>query len=232
VLKWTNRFNIQQLYALPTLYVFVLYYLRTNSDLCHLEHKLVGFYNRDEKCLQRGTDWGFKYSGLRFVFKGLMGRIRLRRYFGDLLPQRPGFEPRPFDVGFFCSQNDTGIGFSSSTSFSPCIIIWHIWYDIFNCNWVATRWQLFSTHIHTNNTENDTKQTIHKTTKKHSITQKIHRTTQKFGGMRVVPRFCVHLPGICLTIEEKHGKTSVRVATHKHTIRIHSHTIKMRKLHY
>jgi hypothetical protein len=40
------RFNIQQLYALPTL------------DLC--VHKLIGFYNLDEKCLQRGTDWGFK----------------------------------------------------------------------------------------------------------------------------------------------------------------------------
>jgi len=32
-------------------------YLRTNSDLCHLQHKLIGFYNPDEKCLQRGTDW-------------------------------------------------------------------------------------------------------------------------------------------------------------------------------
>jgi hypothetical protein len=30
------------------------------------------------------------------------------------------------------------------------------WYDIFHCNWVATRWQLFSTHIHTNNTGNVT----------------------------------------------------------------------------
>jgi hypothetical protein len=28
--------------------------------LCHLQHKLIGCYNRDEKCLQRGTDWGFK----------------------------------------------------------------------------------------------------------------------------------------------------------------------------
>ena len=35
-------------------------YLRTNSDLCHLQHKLIGFYNPDEKCLQRGTDWVFK----------------------------------------------------------------------------------------------------------------------------------------------------------------------------
>jgi hypothetical protein len=33
---------------------------------------VTGFFNRDEKCLQRGTDWVFKYSGLRFVFKGLM----------------------------------------------------------------------------------------------------------------------------------------------------------------
>ena len=41
------------------IYVFCIY-LRTNSDLCHLQHKLIGFYNPEEKCLQRGTDWGFK----------------------------------------------------------------------------------------------------------------------------------------------------------------------------
>ena len=52
------------------IYVFCIY-LRTNSDLCHLEHKQIGFYNRDEKCLQRGTDWVFKYSHLWLVFKGL-----------------------------------------------------------------------------------------------------------------------------------------------------------------
>jgi len=39
-------------------------YLRTNSDLCHLQHKLIGFYDRDEKCLQRGTDWVLKWSSL------------------------------------------------------------------------------------------------------------------------------------------------------------------------
>ena len=54
-----HQFNIQQLYVLPTLYLFCIY-PRTNSDLCHLQHKLIGFYNPDEKCLQRGTDWGFK----------------------------------------------------------------------------------------------------------------------------------------------------------------------------
>jgi hypothetical protein len=65
-----HQFNIQQQYALPTLYLCVLY-LSENSDFCHLQYKLVGFYNRDEKCLQRGTDWVFKYCSLPFVFKGL-----------------------------------------------------------------------------------------------------------------------------------------------------------------
>ena len=41
------------------IYVFCIY-LRTNSDLSHLQHKMIGLYNRDEKCLQRGTDWVFK----------------------------------------------------------------------------------------------------------------------------------------------------------------------------
>jgi len=65
-----QQFNIQKLYAVSTLYVFCIY-LRTNSDMCHLQRKLIGFYNRDEKCLQRGTDWVFKWNNLRFVFKGL-----------------------------------------------------------------------------------------------------------------------------------------------------------------
>jgi len=46
------------------IYVFCIY-LRTNSELCHLQRKMIGFYNPDEKCLQRGTDWVFKYRGLQ-----------------------------------------------------------------------------------------------------------------------------------------------------------------------
>ena len=53
-------------------------YLRTNSDWCHLQNKLIGFYNRDEKCLLRGTNWVFKWSSLRFVFKGLNQCANLR----------------------------------------------------------------------------------------------------------------------------------------------------------
>jgi hypothetical protein len=44
--------------CLHCIYVFCIY-LRTNGDLCHLQHKLIGFYNRDEKCLQRCTGWVF-----------------------------------------------------------------------------------------------------------------------------------------------------------------------------
>ena len=51
----------QLCHRVPThcIYVFCIY-LRTNSELCHLQHKLIGFYNRDEKCLLRGTNWVFK----------------------------------------------------------------------------------------------------------------------------------------------------------------------------
>jgi hypothetical protein len=65
-----QQFNIQQLYILPKLSFCVLY-LSENSDFCHFHHKLIGFNNRVEKCLQRGTNWVSKLSSLRFVFKRL-----------------------------------------------------------------------------------------------------------------------------------------------------------------
>ena len=52
-----HQFNIQQLYALPTLYLCVLYLSENKQRLVPPTH---GFYNRDEKCLLRGTDWVFK----------------------------------------------------------------------------------------------------------------------------------------------------------------------------
>jgi len=54
-----HQFNIQQLYALSTVYLCVLYLPENKQRLLLLKHKLIGFYNRDEKCLQRGTDWVF-----------------------------------------------------------------------------------------------------------------------------------------------------------------------------
>ena len=56
----TNRFNIQEFYILPQCVHKFCIYLRTNYGVCLILYKLIGFYNRDEKCLQRGTDWVFK----------------------------------------------------------------------------------------------------------------------------------------------------------------------------
>jgi len=70
--------------------------------------------------------------------------------------------------------------------------------DIFvNCIWVGTRWQQYSTHLHTNNRQNK---------------------TINLGRGRAVPRLCESYPGVCLTTDEKARKnlnkgrkTSVRV---------------------
>jgi len=65
-------------------------------------------------------------------------------------------------------------------------IIYILIYDIFvNCYWDATQWQQYSTHLHTNNTQNDTK---------------------LFGRAQAVSRLCELYPGICLTTEEKAQK--------------------------
>jgi Golgi nucleoside diphosphatase len=56
----TNSFNIQEFYILPHCMCVFCIYLNPNSDVCSIQHKLIGFYNREEKCLQRGTNWVFK----------------------------------------------------------------------------------------------------------------------------------------------------------------------------
>jgi hypothetical protein len=55
-----QQFNVQQLYILPTPYLCALYLTQNKQRHLPLQHKIIGFYNRDEKCLQRGTDWVFK----------------------------------------------------------------------------------------------------------------------------------------------------------------------------
>jgi hypothetical protein len=52
----TNRFNIQQLYALSRQYFVFCIYLRTNSDFCQLHKKLIGFYNREVFTARYGLD--------------------------------------------------------------------------------------------------------------------------------------------------------------------------------
>jgi hypothetical protein len=45
--------------------------LRTDSDFCFVQHKLIGFYNLGGKSLHRSTDWFLIQSRLDFVFKRL-----------------------------------------------------------------------------------------------------------------------------------------------------------------
>ena len=62
----------------------------------------------------------------------------------------------------------------------------HIKIDIFvNYSWVVTRWQQYSTHLHTNSTQND---------------------TIILGRVWAVRHLCELYPGICLTTEEKARK--------------------------
>ena len=76
----TARFIIQNFYVLPTQCVYMLYVnMRTNSDYFPIHHKLIGFYNRDAKCLLRGTDWVFKYNS------GYVFYVDLRTY-SDYFP--------------------------------------------------------------------------------------------------------------------------------------------------
>jgi len=64
-------------------------------------------------------------------------------------------------------------------------------YDIFlNCNWVATRWQQYSAHLQTNNTQNNTKM-------------------EECGPCPIFAGFTL---AFALQLRKKHGKTSVRIA--------------------
>jgi len=86
---------------------------------------------------------------------------------------------------------------------------------------------MFNTHIHTNNTGNVTKQTMHRTTQKYIEQHKKyieqHKNYEECGPCPVFAGFTL---AIALQLRKKHGKTSVRVVIHKHTTRIHSHNNK------
>jgi len=50
---------------------------------------LTGFYNRDEKCLLRGTEWVFKYDSASI---------------SSFSPRKPGFYPRQVRVTFLVEK--------------------------------------------------------------------------------------------------------------------------------
>jgi hypothetical protein len=80
------------------------------------------------------------------------------------------------------------------------IIIIIIYLCIFNCNWTDTRWQQYSTHLHTNSTQNTENRT--------RVYIIIKRTNGKCGPC---PVFASYTAEFALQLGKKHGKTSVRV---------------------
>jgi hypothetical protein len=68
---------------------------------------------------------------------------------------------------------------------------------IFNCNWVDTRWQQYSRHLHTNSTQN--------------IENGIHITLKKIGNCGPCPVFASYTPAFALQLRKMHGKPSGRL---------------------
>jgi hypothetical protein len=85
-----------------------------------------------------------------------------------------------------------------------------IWYDIFNCNWVDTRWQWNSTHLHTQTIHRIQRWNIHNIKKINSIT--IKKLTNLASAGRV-PSLTSYTLAFALQLRKKHGKPSVRVAS-------------------
>jgi hypothetical protein len=68
---------------------------------------------------------------------------------------------------------------------------------LLNCNWVDTRWQQYSTHLHTNSTQNTENGT--------------YITIQKIGKCGPCPVFVSFTLVFASQLRKQYGKTSVRV---------------------
>jgi hypothetical protein len=81
---------------------------------------------------------------------------------------------------------------------------------ICNRNWVDTRWQQYSTHLHTNNPQNTESRTCI-----HNKKLNIHNNKKKKNGKCwPCPVFASYTLAFAFELRKKQGKTSVRVAAH------------------
>jgi hypothetical protein len=85
----------------------------------------------------------------------------------------------------------------------------YIYIYLFNRNWVDIRWQQYSSHLHTNNTQN-TENGTYITMNKLNIHNNYKINT--FGKRGQCPVFASYTLAFALQLRKKHGKTSVRVA--------------------
>ena len=101
-------------------------YLRTNSDLCHLQHKLIGFYNREKKCLQSGTDWIFNHLTPNNPYMGRTAPLTSKRCILYIYSTNTGTEyfKHALQSPFFSLQN--AVCFIMLTCLFPVLFTFYI----------------------------------------------------------------------------------------------------------
>jgi hypothetical protein len=123
----------------------------------------------------------------------------------DLAPivQRAGWDQRPV---WTCAKNLTPTGIHAPdrparsqslyrlSYLGPYI---YVYLFIFNCNYVDTRWQQYSTHLHTNSTQNTENGKYIK--------------IKNIGNWAPLPVFASYTLEFLLQLRKSHGKTSVMV---------------------
>jgi hypothetical protein len=62
----TTNFNTETFYIIPAVFLYLLFVSQNKQRIFPIQRSVIGFFNRGGKCLLRGTDWVFKYDGLRF----------------------------------------------------------------------------------------------------------------------------------------------------------------------
>ena len=131
-----------------------------------------------------------KARGTRVRFPRQAGILPLSKAFGpaNATNQSPDHTNR----GLYSMANRPS---SEGNHLSPSTI----WYDMFiNCNWVVTRWQQYSTHLHT---------TIHRTTQNKQYIEQ-HNSLGECGPCPVLASYTL---AFALQLRKMHGNTSVRV---------------------
>jgi hypothetical protein len=82
-------------------------------------------------------------------------------------------------------------------TYISAMLLLFIYLFVFNYSWVDTRWQQYSTHLHTTSTQNTENGT--------------QINNKKIGDCEPCPVFASYTLEFVLQLRKKHGKSSVRV---------------------
>jgi hypothetical protein len=79
----------------------------------------------------------------------------------------------------------------------------NLWYDIYNCNWVDIRWQQYSSHLHTNSTQNTQNRTYITITK---LNMHNNKKINEFGKCGPCPVFASYTLAFALQLRKSTEK--------------------------